>query len=86
MTLIDGDKIITTQLYNDEYEEYTEEKMSIIDYVNAYTDEGVTSADDVLDKLRAEMEQLKHQNTDVSGYRWWNNAIDNCLHIIDDYK
>ena len=45
MTLIDGDRIITAQLYDDEYEEFTEKKMSIIDYVNAYTDEGVTEAD-----------------------------------------
>lgn len=45
MTLIDGDRIITAQLYDDEYEEFTEKKMSIIDYINAYTDEGVTEAD-----------------------------------------
>lgn len=45
MTLIDGDRIITAQLYDDEYEEFTEKKMSIIDYVNAYTDEGVTESD-----------------------------------------
>ena len=45
MTLIDGDRIITAQLYDDEHEEFTEKKMSIIDYVNAYTDEGVTEAD-----------------------------------------
>ena len=45
MTLIDGDRIITAQLYDDEHEEFTEQKMSIIDYINAYTDEGVTTAD-----------------------------------------
>jgi len=45
MTLIDGDRIITAQLYDDEHEEYIEKKMSIIDYINAYTDEGVTEAD-----------------------------------------
>lgn len=45
MTLIDGDRIVTAQLYDDEHEEFTEKKMSIIDYVNAYTDEGVTKAD-----------------------------------------
>lgn len=45
MTLIDGDRIITAQLYDDEHEEFTEKKMSIIDYINAYTDEGVTTAD-----------------------------------------
>lgn len=58
MTLIDGDRIITAQLYDDEHEEFTEKKMSIIDYVNAYTDEGVTTADDVLDKIRTEIEAL----------------------------
>lgn len=45
MTLIDGDRIITANLYDDEQEEYTEKKMSIIDHINAYTDEGVTEAD-----------------------------------------
>ena len=58
MTLIDGDRIITAQLYDDEHEEFIEKKMSIIDYVNAYTDEGVTTADDVLDKIRGEIEQF----------------------------
>ena len=56
MTLIDGDRIVTAQLYDDEHEEFTEEKMSIIDYVNAYTTEGVTTADDVLNMIRAEIE------------------------------
>lgn len=56
MTLIDGDKIVTAQSYDDEHEEFTEKKMSIIDFVNAYTDEGVTVADDVLNKIR---EQIK---------------------------
>lgn len=46
MTLIDGDKIITAQLYDEEHEEFTEKKMSIIEYVNAYTDEGVTVTDE----------------------------------------
>ena len=59
MTLIDGDRIITAQLYDDEHEEFTEMKMSIIDYINAYTDEGVTTADDVLDKIRAEIIEEK---------------------------
>lgn len=45
MTLIDGDKIVTAQLYDDEYEEFKEEQMSIIDYVNIYTTEGITEAD-----------------------------------------
>ena len=45
MTLIDGDRIITAQLYDDQHEEFTEKKMSIIEYINAYTDEGVTVSD-----------------------------------------
>ena len=45
MTLIDGDRIITAQLYDDEHEEFIEKKMSIVDYINAYTDEGVTEVD-----------------------------------------
>ena len=68
MTLINGDKIVTAQLYDDEHEEFTEKKMSIIDYVNAYTNEGVTTADDVLDKIRAEIKAeipiLSHWQTD----------------------
>ena len=61
MTLIDGDKIITAQLYDDEYEEFKEKQMSIIDYVNTYTTEGITVADDILDKIRTEIEQLPIQ-------------------------
>ncbi len=45
MTLIDGDRIITAQLYDDEHEEFIEQKMSIIDNINAYTNEGITEAD-----------------------------------------
>lgn len=56
MTLIDGDRIITAHLYDDEYEEFTDKKMSIIDFIKAYTDEGVTMADNLLDKIRAEIE------------------------------
>ena len=44
-----------------------------------------TPLDDVLNKIRAEMEWIKSRNTDT-GYRWWNNAISNCQHIIDHYK
>ena len=57
MTLIDGDRIITAQLYDEQHEEYIEKKMSIIEYVNAYTDEGVTEADNVLHKIRAEIDR-----------------------------
>lgn len=82
MTLIDGDRIVTAQLYDDEHEEFTEEKMSIIDYVNAYTDEGVTTADDVLDKIRAELHANAEWHDDGDCYlrdEW----IDD---IIDKYK
>ena len=40
----------------------------------------------VIDKIRADVGRLKHKNTDYSGYRWWNNAIDNCLLEIDKYQ
>ena len=59
MTLIDGERFVTAQLYDDEHEEFTEKKMSIIDCVNAYTDEGVTVADNVLDKIREEIENIE---------------------------
>ena len=36
-----------------------------------------------IDKAIAEIEELKHKNTDVEGYRWWNNAIENVLHILE---
>jgi hypothetical protein len=39
---------------------------------------------DKVKQAREEIEQLKHKNTDVEGYRWWNNAIDNCLHELDE--
>lgn len=37
-----------------------------------------------LDSVMAEIERLKHEYPDITGYRWWNNAIDNCLHTIRD--
>lgn len=40
---------------------------------------------EVLEDIKTEIEGLKHEYTDVSGYRWWDNAIDNVLSIIDHY-
>lgn len=40
----------------------------------------------MLDKIRVDIERLKYQNTNFDVYRWWNNAIDNCLCEIDKYK
>ena len=37
-----------------------------------------------IEDIKTEIEGLKHEHTDVNGYRWWNNAIDNVLHIIRD--
>lgn len=37
-----------------------------------------------LDNITDEIKTLKHEYTDVSGYRWWDNAIDNALDIIKD--
>ena len=88
MTLIDGDKIVTAQLYDDEHEEFTEQKMSIIDYVNAYTDEGVTKADDVLDKIRAEIIE-KYWDCDICKFNGRFNIrgdINDILQIIDKYR
>lgn len=83
MTLIDGDKIVTAQLYDDEHEEFTEKKMSIIDYINTYTDEGVTTADDVLDKVRAEIDKIyEREGNSVDCL----NALDEVKEIIDKYK
>jgi len=66
MTLIDGDRIITAHLYDDEYEEFTEKKMSIIDYINACTNEGVTETD-VVERTRwiPVSERLPEEDTDV---------------------
>lgn len=83
MTLIDGDRIVTAQLYDDEHEDFTEQKMSIIDYVNMYTTEGVTTADDVLDKIRAEFEELRHYYPMGHDYQI---AITRCLAVIDKYR
>ena len=85
MTLIDGDRIVTAHLYDDEHEEFTEKKMSIIDCVNAYTVEGVTTADDVLDNIIADIE-----NTEINGYirdvECYNAGINFALHIIAKHK
>ena len=90
MKLIDGDRIVTAQLYDDEHEEFTEEKMSIIDYVNAYTDEGVTMADDVLDKIRAEIENhcglTKENHCRYCPYCSSVMVVREILEIIDKYK
>ena len=40
MQLIDGERIVTVQIYDDQHEEFKSEKMSIIDFINTYTDEG----------------------------------------------
>ncbi len=92
MTLIDGDRIVTAQLYDDEHEEFTEKKMSIIDFVNEFSDEGVTTADDVLDKIRAEIKALSPEPTAydvVDGNpiidAVWETLAD-VLQIIDKYK
>lgn len=78
MTLIDGDRIVTAQLYDDEYEEFKEEKMSIIDYVNAYTDEGVTESD-VVEQTRwiPVSERLPEEGEEVlvSGYDTYNKKV-----------
>lgn len=90
MTLIDGDRIVTAQLYDDEHEEFTEKKMSIIDYVNAYTDEGVTTADDVLDKIHNEIEQeynrLRATRADETLELGECLGLKKSLKIIDKYK
>ena len=87
MKLIDGDRIVTAQLYDDEHEEFTEEKMSIIDYVNAYTDEGVTMADDVLDKIRAEIDVARFIDKDTKLCKNANaSGLEVAMQIIDKYK
>ena len=77
MRLIDGDRIVTAQLYDDQYEEFKEEKMSIIDYVNMYTTEGVTTADDVIEQIRADIEAAR--------YGLINDGLDVALRIIDKH-
>lgn len=87
MTLIDGDKIVTVQIYDDEHEEFMGKKMSIIDAINAYTDEGVTTADDVLDKIRAEIEQLKlHKAQFITTDNKVCIDSQEVLNVIDKYK
>ena len=90
MTVIDGDKIITVQIYDDEFEEFTEKQMNIIEFVNAYSDEGVTIADDVLGNIRAEIENhcglTKENHCKYCSY--CNNVmgVREILEIIDKYK
>ena len=38
-----------------------------------------------LDKIRAEIEQAKHEEPDVSDYQW-NDGIEKALEIIDKHK
>ena len=86
MTLIDGDRIVTAQLYDDQYEEFTEKKMSIIDFVNAYSDEGVTTADDVLDKIRAEIEANAYPIVHGVNNHEKGMTLYGILQIIDRYR
>ena len=100
MTLIDGDRIVTAQLYDDEHEEFTEKKMSIIDFVNKFADEGVTTADDVLDKIRAEIKEkieqeefarsvFRHEEKDAAKAEQCTGSImayNNVIKLIDKYK
>ena len=86
MTLIDGDRIVTAQLYDDEYEEFTEKKMSIIDFVNKFADEGITKADDVLDKIRAEIVALKSNHINDCYDDGFQGCRTNVLQILDKYK
>ena len=37
------------------------------------------------DGLIKDIQQLKHNNTNNSDYRWWNNAIDNVEDEIKEY-
>ena len=57
MTLIDGDRVVTVQLYDDQFEIFKEERMSIIESINRYTDEGITEAD-VIVRLESEDKKL----------------------------
>lgn len=78
MTLIDGDRIITANLYDDEHEEFTEKKMSIIDYINAYTDEGVTTEDIVgqTDGDLISRTDLLKDIADLKKSPWFNDGKD----------
>jgi len=84
MTLIDGDKIITTQVYDEQYEELIEKKMSIIDFVNRFSDEGATITDNILDKIRAEIDEQcdSVRPYDISCAE----GLEMALEIIDKYK
>lgn len=83
MTLIDVDRIITVQIYDDEHEEFTEKKMSIIDFINAYTDEGVITTDDVLEQIRAEIDKIYEREGNSADCL---NALDELKCFIDKYK
>ena len=87
MTLIDGDKIVTAHLYDDGMEEFIEKKMSIIEFVNAYSDEGVTTADDVLDKIKAEIiEDCGYSKDYFGAFTYSTIRLKTVLRIIDKYK
>lgn len=71
MTLIDGDRIVTAQLYDNEYKVFTEKKMSIIDYINNYTNEGVTEADVI-----EQMPSAENTIIQCKDCKWWEKQED----------
>lgn len=52
MRLIDADAKITAILYDDEHEETCEQKMSVADYIDSYTNEGCPPAVDAAPVVR----------------------------------
>lgn len=75
MTLIDGDRIITTQEYDDEYEEFIDRRMSIIDYINMYTHEGVTEADVVEPEEWIPVSERLPNLDDYTGSQMWQKKV-----------
>lgn len=84
MTLIDGDRIITAKLYDDEHEEFIEKKMSIIDCMNAYTDEGVTEADVVEQPRWIPVSEGLPEDTYPVNITWVNHAPEPYYATIKD--
>lgn len=58
-------------------------KIATIEMLRDWQEEVKAIPLDKVKQAREEIEQLKHKATDIEGYRWWNNAIENCLHEID---
>lgn len=59
-------------------ETYTEEYLA-----RKESDNKLYEMQETIRNLKENLQCTKHKATDIEGYRWWNNAIDNCTHELE---